>query len=62
MGQGEGATGQQRLVSLWLPIAAHASGNVCGISRCLAFTALGVIAKEEYLYFGSIKNLFKCYL
>ena len=51
MGQGKGATVEQRLVSLWLPIAAHTSRNVCGVSTCMAFTALGFIAKRGYLYF-----------
>lgn len=55
MGQGEGArVGQRLVVFLCLPTAAHASRNVCGISICMAFTALGVIAKEGYLHFWKV--------
>lgn len=47
--QGKGATVRQK--SLWLPIAAHTSRNMYGVSMYMALTALWFMAKEEYLHF-----------
>lgn len=47
--QRKGATVRQK--SLWLPIAAHTSRNVCEVSMCIALAALWFIAKEKYLHF-----------